>query len=136
MVDFWATWCGPCKMVAPMIAQIAAERDDVQVAKVDVDQVPDVASEFGIAAIPTVVYFKDGKGSPSLCRRPVKSRLFGSSSKPVICMMKKLSIVVPVFNEQENIHEFYRRVTEVMAPLSYDYELLFIDDGSVTKARP
>ena len=45
-------------------------------------------------------------------------------------MMKKLSIVVPVFNEQENIHEFYRRVTEVMAPLSYDYELLFIDDGS------
>lgn len=44
--------------------------------------------------------------------------------------MKKLSIVVPVFNEQENIHEFYRRVTEVMAPLSYDYELLFIDDGS------
>ena len=41
MVDFWATWCGPCKMVAPMIAQIAAERDDVQVAKVDVDQVPD-----------------------------------------------------------------------------------------------
>ena len=61
MVDFWATWCGPCKMVAPMIAQIAAERDDVQVAKVDVDQVPDVASEFGIAAIPTVVYFKDGK---------------------------------------------------------------------------
>ena len=61
MVDFWATWCGPCKMVAPMIAQIAAERDDVQVAKVDVDQVPDVASEFGIAAIPKVVYFKDGK---------------------------------------------------------------------------
>ena len=48
----------------------------------------------------------------------------------MICMMKKLSIVVPVFNEQENIHEFYRRVTEVMAPLSYDYELLFIDDGS------
>lgn len=45
-------------------------------------------------------------------------------------MMKKLSIVVPVFNEQENIHEFYRRVTEVMAALSYDYELLFIDDGS------
>ena len=45
-------------------------------------------------------------------------------------MMKKLSIVVPVFNEQENIHEFYRRVTEVMAPLSYDYELLFIEDGS------
>ena len=73
MVDFWATWCGPCKMVAPMIAQIAAERDDVQVAKVDVDQVPDVASEFGIAAIPTVVYFKGWQGSPSLCRRPVKA---------------------------------------------------------------
>jgi glycosyltransferase involved in cell wall biosynthesis len=44
--------------------------------------------------------------------------------------MKKISFVVPVFNEQENIHEFYRRITDVMAPLSYDYELLFIDDGS------
>ena len=44
--------------------------------------------------------------------------------------MKKISFVVPVYNEEENIHEFYRRVTEVMAPLSYDYELLFVDDGS------
>jgi glycosyltransferase involved in cell wall biosynthesis len=44
--------------------------------------------------------------------------------------MKKISFVVPMFNEEENIHEFYRRITEVMAPLSYDYEILFIDDGS------
>lgn len=44
--------------------------------------------------------------------------------------MKKISFVVPVFNEEENIHEFYRRLTQVMAPLPYDYEILFIDDGS------
>ena len=44
--------------------------------------------------------------------------------------MKKISFVVPVFNEEENIREFYRRLTQVMAPLSYDYEILFIDDGS------
>ena len=44
--------------------------------------------------------------------------------------MKKISFVVPVFNEEENIHEFHRRLTQVMAPLPYDYEILFIDDGS------
>ncbi|MCH3951316.1 MAG: thioredoxin [Acidaminococcus sp.] len=61
IVDFWATWCGPCQMVAPVIEQLSLEHPDVQVAKVDVDQLPDVAQQFGIAAIPTVIYFKGGK---------------------------------------------------------------------------
>ena len=61
IVDFWAVWCGPCQMVGPVIEQLAQEHPEGQVAKVDVDQVPDVAQQFGVTAIPTVVYFKGGK---------------------------------------------------------------------------
>ncbi|MGP2526485.1 thioredoxin [Acidaminococcus sp. LBK-2] len=58
LVDFWATWCGPCRMLAPVIEELAAEHPEVQFAKLDVDQVPDVAMRFGVSAIPTVVLFK------------------------------------------------------------------------------
>jgi thioredoxin 1 len=61
VVDFWATWCGPCRMVSPVIEELASEHAEVQVAKVDVDQVPDLAAQFGISAIPTVICFKEGK---------------------------------------------------------------------------
>jgi thioredoxin 1 len=61
VVDFWAVWCGPCQMLAPVIEKLAENHEEVQVAKVDVDQVPDVAAQFGISAIPTVIYFKEGK---------------------------------------------------------------------------
>ncbi len=61
LVDFWATWCGPCRMLAPVIEELAAEHPEVQFAKLDVDQVPDVAMRFGVSAIPTVVLFKAGK---------------------------------------------------------------------------
>ncbi len=62
LVDFWATWCGPCKMFAPVIEEIAGENHpDVKVGKVDVDQEPDLAGQFKVMSIPTLVIFKDGK---------------------------------------------------------------------------
>lgn len=61
IVDFWATWCGPCKMLAPVLAEIAEERADIKVGKVNIDEEPELATEFRIASIPTVMLFKDGK---------------------------------------------------------------------------
>ena len=61
LLDFWAVWCGPCKMIAPIVEAIAEEREDILVGKIDVDNDPELASAFGIASIPTVVLVKDGK---------------------------------------------------------------------------
>lgn len=63
VLDFYAEWCGPCKMIAPYIEEIALENPDITVAKVDVDKATDLAIEFGIQSIPTVIVFKDGKVS-------------------------------------------------------------------------
>jgi len=62
IVDFWAVWCGPCKMIAPIIEEIAKEYDgSIKVGKVNVDEEPELASQFGIISIPTVVLVKDGQ---------------------------------------------------------------------------
>ena len=60
LIDFWATWCGPCKMIAPIVEEIAAERDDIIVGKIDVDQEMELAMQFGITSIPTLVLMKSG----------------------------------------------------------------------------
>ena len=61
IVDFWATWCGPCKMIAPVIDQVAEDLEGkITVGKIDVDECREVAMEFGVMSIPTVIYFKNG----------------------------------------------------------------------------
>jgi thioredoxin 1 len=62
VVDFWAEWCGPCKMIAPSLEEISEEMGDkVTIAKVNIDENPDIAAQFGVRSIPTLVIFKDGQ---------------------------------------------------------------------------
>lgn len=61
LVDFWAVWCGPCQMLSPVVEQVAEERTDVKVGKVNVDEQPELAQQFGIMSIPTLMVFRDGK---------------------------------------------------------------------------
>ena len=61
LIDFWATWCGPCKMIAPIIAEIADERDDIVVCKSNVDEEPELAERFGVRFIPHLAVIKNGE---------------------------------------------------------------------------
>jgi len=79
LVDFWATWCGPCRVVAPLLEQIAEEmKGKVRIGKLDVDHNPATASQFGIQSIPTLLLFKNGK---------VVEQIVGAQSKEVISGM-------------------------------------------------
>lgn len=85
LVDFWATWCGPCRMVAPVLDEIAAERaDQLTIAKLDVDNNPTTARDFQVVSIPTLILFKDGK--------PVK-RIVGAKGKAAL--LRELSEELP-----------------------------------------
>ncbi|MCU1228447.1 MAG: thioredoxin [Acidobacteria bacterium] len=75
VVDFWAPWCGPCRMIGPILEQIAAERSDVRIAKLNVDENPRTSSKFGVQSIPLLVFFRDGVE---------KGRLVGAVPRPQI----------------------------------------------------
>lgn len=75
LLDFWAAWCGPCRMIAPTVEEIAEEHPDIKVGKVNVDEQSDLAAQFGIVSIPTLVVLKNGE---------VTNRLVGVRSKEEI----------------------------------------------------
>ena len=61
LLDFWAAWCGPCKMVSPLVDEIALENADIKVGKINVDEQPELAAKFGVMSIPTLVVMENGK---------------------------------------------------------------------------
>ncbi|MBP3940817.1 MAG: thioredoxin [Christensenellaceae bacterium] len=79
LVDFWAPWCGPCRMVGPILDEIAQERDDIKVVKVNVDEEPELASAYQVMSIPLLVVVKDGK--------PVKKMVGARPKASIISML-------------------------------------------------
>lgn len=75
VVDFFATWCGPCRMIAPFLEEISQEIQEVKIFKVDIDQAPDIASEYGIMSVPTLILFKNGQKVSSCVGGASKTRL-------------------------------------------------------------
>ncbi|MBR2175618.1 MAG: thioredoxin [Clostridia bacterium] len=65
LVDFWASWCGPCRMLSPVVDEVAEENPQIKVGKVNVDEHPELAGKFGVMSIPTLIFFKDGKNIDS-----------------------------------------------------------------------
>ena len=68
LIDFWATWCSPCKMMAPIVEKLASETTDtnIKIGKIDVDENPELAAEYGIMSIPTFIVFENGKAKETL----------------------------------------------------------------------
>ena len=78
LLDFWATWCGPCRMIAPFVEEIAEENEHITVGKIDVDEEPALAARFGIVSIPTLVVMENGK---------IANQAVGARSKSAILAM-------------------------------------------------
>jgi thioredoxin 1 len=75
LVDFWAAWCGPCRLVAPILEEIAAERDDLRIVKMDIDENPHTPASLGILAIPTMILFRDGAEAKRIQGAKPRNRL-------------------------------------------------------------
>jgi len=75
LVDFWAEWCGPCKMIGPILEEIAGEQDGISIAKVNVDENPDIARRFQVMSIPTLIMFQDGEPAKRLVGAKPKGSL-------------------------------------------------------------
>jgi thioredoxin 1 len=75
LVDFWAEWCGPCHAIAPVLDQIASERGDLKVVKLNIDEEPAVAQRYGVMSIPTLILFKDGEPAAAAVGAMPKSML-------------------------------------------------------------
>ena len=75
LVDFWASWCGPCRMVSPIVDEIAGERDDIKVGKVNVDEQPELSDEFEIMTLPSLVLFQNGQASEPLVNPASKGEI-------------------------------------------------------------
>lgn len=80
LVDFWATWCGPCQMVGPIIEEISNEVKDVKICKLDVDNEPEIASKYQVMSIPTMIVFRNG--------RPVKTSVGAKPKDAILNMLK------------------------------------------------
>lgn len=83
LVDFWASWCGPCKMLAPTIEEIAEEREDITVAKVNVDNAPEISTQYGVMSIPTLILYKNGNEADKLIGVHAKSQINGMIDKNI-----------------------------------------------------
>lgn len=75
LVDFWAPWCGPCRMIAPHLEELAAERDDLRIVKLNVDENPETAARFGVMSIPTLILFKAGQAVHQIVGALPKNRI-------------------------------------------------------------
>jgi thioredoxin 1 len=75
LVDFWAAWCGPCRVVAPVLEEIASERDDLRIVKLDVDQNQQTAANYDVLSIPTMILFKNGQVAKKIIGAYPKKRL-------------------------------------------------------------
>ena len=96
LIDFWAAWCGPCRMIAPIIEEIAEERKDILVCKVNVDEEEALAAQFGISSIPTIIVMKNGKITAKAAGYRPKPELLqllemGGSGRYAITKTKKSS---------------------------------------------